>query len=482
MPYQTQISAKLPDTGPKPETCCRSLMQTCKRKLDACWHLASLRRVDWQRLGKPPLSVSAVLVAMLCSTSVMGQETGKRQVGVGGPNEPVNRLNEIQRNKANREFIFSSQPLADARDLLDSHQDALYDATGLRLGFALTHVFQAATGTIGDTDDVGTTGTGVLVGQWDLLFRDTPYLGQFVFGIEGRWNYGTTGPEAIGFQSIGSSIGTADTFDRYVPAVIPREYFWRMGSEEAGWAYRVGKITPDGLFATSEYFDPTTAFLPTGSVGANTIAFPDSGLGFATVLYPHDRFRILGAISDANADRFEDFDLSEVDGETFKALELQAQIVPPKSSDTGYSTFTLWHTDGTSDGQAKNGNTGRPGWGFFIKHEQEFGVDGKNVGILRYGKGFNNAAILYDQQASIHYVRKDPPDPFGISTDLLGVALNWTDPTADVRDEYDFEIFYRVPLLPTVDASLAYQAIINPAFNAEHDFANVFSFRLRKTF
>jgi len=66
---------------------------------------------------------------------------------------------------------------------------------------------------------------------------------------------------------------------------------------------------------------------------------------------------------------------------------------------------------------------------------------------------------------------------------MLGIAVNWIDPTIDdARDEYDFEVFYRMPLFPTVDTSFAYQAIIDPAFNPEDDLAHVFSFRLRKTF
>ena len=204
-------------------------------------------------------------------------------------------------------------------------------------------------------------------------------------------------------------------------------------------------------------------------------------MGAVAAWYPNPRVRLVGLISDANADRLDFGDPGA--GDYFKALELQVQVTPPRTPEAGYSTVTLWHTDGTKDGTPINGSSGESGWGFFFKHEQELTCDGKHVGILRYGRSFDNSALLYEQQASIHYVCKDPPDPFGLSTDLLGIGCNWIDPVSSAaRDEYDLEVFHRMPLFRTVDLSFAYQAIINPAFNLEEDQAHVFTMRVRKTF
>lgn len=100
-------------------------------------------------------------------------------------------------------------------------------------------------------------------------------------------------------------------------------------------------------------------------------------------------------------------------------------------SGVGYSSLTFWQSPGTSDGEPINGSSGRDGWGFFIKHEQELTEDGKNIGILRYGKSFGDSAILFDQQASVHYVRLDPPDPIGLSDDMFGIAYNWVELTVE---------------------------------------------------
>lgn len=421
------------------------------------------------------------LSTVFFATQALAQASPDRQRQIGSLSDPVNRLNELDERRADNEFLFASDPLKAYRQRLDDWQQSLYDRTGLRLGATITHVVTGVTDTFAGADDIGVAGTAVVVGSWELANKGTPTQGEFVFGIEGRWDYGTVGPEALGFESIGSAIGTADTFDEYDPTFIVREAFWRQGSPEAGWSYRVGKITPDGLLAASDYFDSTTAFLPTGSTGANAIGFPDSGFGLVGAWYPNPNFRIVGLISDANADRFNTGDVTA--GDYFKAIEFQAHLLPPRSEDAGYSTLTFWHSDGTEDGLPINGSSGKKGGGFFLKIEEPLTRDGKNIGILRYGRSFDGAAVLYEEQASIHYVRKDPGDPFGLKNDLLGLAVNWIKPeSSEGREEYDFEAFYRMPLAPTLDFSVAYQAIFDPAFNPDIDVSHVFSLRLRKTF
>jgi len=42
--------------------------------------------------------------------------------------------------------------------------------------------------------------------------------------------------------------------------------------------------------------------------------------------------------------------------------------------------------------------------------------------------------------------------------------------------------FYRFPVFPTVDMTLHYHAIINPALDPTNDLAHAFSLRLRTTF
>jgi hypothetical protein len=50
--------------------------------------------------------------------------------------------------------------------------------------------------------------------------------------------------------------------------------------------------------------------------------------------------------------------------------------------------------DGTKDGEPANANLGPNGWGFFLKLEQELTADGRLIGIVRYGRRFNEDATL----------------------------------------------------------------------------------------
>jgi hypothetical protein len=340
-------------------------------------------------------------------------------------------------------------------------------------------LFQGITEAREGEDQWGTASDADIMGAWELLWRGKPAQGQFYFHLETRWNYGTTNPEDLGFISLGALGGTANTFAQYDPVMIARNLYWQQGSKEAGWAYRIGKVTPDATLSTSAHISAITTFLPTGGTGPFANALPDSGLGVMGAWYPKERIRLLGVVSDANGDRTNFGDIGA--GDFYYAAELGVQIAP-RTEKAGYSKFTLWHTDGTEDGQPANGQNGPEGWGFFLKLEQELTADGRAIGIVRYGKSYNDSAF-YDQQAGVHFLYYDPHVVGHIRNDVVGVAFNWVQPTVTGnRNEYNVEVFYRFPFFPGVDTSLSYQSVINPVLAPDINHASVFSLRLRTTF
>ena len=117
-----------------------------------------------------------------------------------------------------------------------------------------------------------------------------------------------------------------------------------------------------------------------------------------------------------------------------------------------------------------------------VKLEHELTADGRAVGILRWGKSWDGAAI-YDNQAGVHLLFYDPFGTAGMKNDLIGIAGNWVDSAfAGTREEYNVEVFYRFPLFPGLDTRLSYQYVIDPAFTREIDSASVFSFGFRTVF
>jgi hypothetical protein len=413
-------------------------------------------------------------------SQVDSEADGSRDVLGSGSEDPQNLLPEIQERRAEKDSLLPVSPLYWLHELTDWGKKSLSDATGIELGADLTHLFQGLSEAIPGEDQWGTATTANFAGSWELIARGKPYRGQLFAHGQARWDYGTTGPEALGPDSLGSVIGTANTFSEYEPSrVVLRNLYWQQGSEEAGWAYRIGKITPDAILSSSEHLNASTTFLPNPSIGSFSSAHADSGLGVVAAWFPTDRIRLLGLFSDANADRQNWGDLGA--GDFYKSLELGVKLAP-RTPKAGYSKLTFWHTDGTKDGEPANANLGPSGWGFFLKLEQELTADGRLIGIARYGRSFNDSAA-YKQLASVHLLLYDPSFVGRIRNDLVGIAFNWAQiPPSEIKSEYNVEAFYRFPLFPSVDTTLSYQSVIRPALDRDNKHAAVFSLRIRTTF
>ena len=335
------------------------------------------------------------------------------------PDDPRNLLPAIQERGTQKDSLFRVSPLGWLHKSTTKGKQALYEASDVKLGFRFVQLGQWLSESLPDQDRSGTSAQANLVGTWELFHKGKPTQGQFYIDLEGRWNYGTTGPTPLGANGLGSSIQTANGYAEYTPTFLVRNAYWHQGSKAAGWSYRLGKITPDQILQTSAHISPFTTFLPLASTGPFAMGLPDSGYGTVGAWYVNDRTTLVGLVSDANADRTDSGDIGE--GDFFTAVELHFKIAP-RTPKAGYSKITLWHTDGTKDGQPINGETGPSGWGVMGKLEQELTADGRAIGILRYGKSFDESA-LYEELASAHFLLYDPPGPSRLKNDLVGAAL-----------------------------------------------------------
>ena len=410
-----------------------------------------------------------------------GAESGdgvQRSPISSSPDDPQNNLDAIQERRAQRESLFRVSPLKPLHDWTKGAEDALYRSTHLRLGLSLNHLFQWFSDVIPGTKDYGTTTVGQLDGSWEMYNRGKPTQGFLYFRVEGRWDYGTTGPQDLGFVSLGSAGGTANTYSEYIPAVLLRNFYWQQGGTKSKWAVRAGKFSTDATLATSRHISPAITFLPHAGTGLFVSGYCDSGLGIVGAWHFNERFKIIGLVADANGNRYDWGDIGA--GDFYTAVEFGAKIAP-RTEKAGFWKFTLWHNDGTKDGNVINASSGQEGWGMTVKLENELTDDGRLVAVLRWGK--SHRAAIYDGQAGAHLLFYDPPGPAALSNDLVGVAVNWLDSTFEgTREEYNLEIFYRFPLLPGLDTRLSYQSVFNPASTREVDHSSVFSLGLRTVF
>ena len=273
----------------------------------------------------------------------------------------ANLLESHDERHTKRDSLIPFSPTQPLRDAWSRFDDRTNDAIGLDQGIRFSTEFQAITDGFPGTDRWGVASDVDFFGTLRLIKKGEPNQGQIFYHIEGRWDYGTTGPTVLGVTSLGSLITTANTFAAYHPTFLPfRNLYWQQGSTEAGWLYRIGKITPDQILGTSFHLNPFTTFNPTGSLVVNQ-PIADSGLGVAGVWYFNDRSYLLGVFSDANADRQNFGDIGA--GDFYKALEFGYKIWP-RTERAGYSKLTIGHTDGTKDGRPVNASLGPSGWGF----------------------------------------------------------------------------------------------------------------------
>ncbi len=126
-----------------------------------------------------------------------------RQSGLGSdPDDPQNLLPEIRKRGAERDSLFPVSPLHRLHESTDRAKQALYDAVGLDAGVAFTHLFQGLSEARPDEDQWGTVSNIDILGSLELLARGTPTQGELTVHAQGRWNYGTTNPDDLGFVSL----------------------------------------------------------------------------------------------------------------------------------------------------------------------------------------------------------------------------------------------------------------------------------------
>jgi hypothetical protein len=396
------------------------------------------------------------------------------------PDDVVNRLRLIRWRARQPDALFPS-PLRGFHERADQFQQSLTDTHYIQTGLAINSALQGLSDALPGQDQFGMASDMDFIVDWQVINRGQPARGRVYLGLEGRWEYGPPGPTDLGPASLGSAILTANTYAAYNPTYIIRNLFWKQGSPEAGWAYRIGHVTPDQIFSTSSRLSPVTTFLTVAGTGSFANALPDSGLGAVAGVAICDRVRIGGVVSDANANRLR---WAVGNGELYKALEVQAKVLPLTEKGV-WSKITFWHNDGTSDGLPINGMTGREGWGIFVIHEQELTCDGRAVAVLRWGKCTNRSG-LFEQQAGAHLVLDDPCVPLPqlkhLEDDACGLAFNWVKSSFNGAHEYDLEAFYRFPLFPNTDMSLLYQSIFQPALAPTIDHASAFSIRFASSY
>jgi len=82
------------------------------------------------------------------------------------PEDPGQMLNIIEERRAQKGALFPVSPLKPLHDGTGKMWDSIYQATHIKLGLTLNHLFQWASDVLPGTDDWGTTTDADLVASW----------------------------------------------------------------------------------------------------------------------------------------------------------------------------------------------------------------------------------------------------------------------------------------------------------------------------
>lgn len=337
----------------------------------------------------------------------------------------------------------------------------LREATGIDLALDSTTIFQVTSGSRGP--NTAAEHTSGIFGTW-TMWRDPDTNDRFGIGAaaETRGNF-----SGDSFRDMTTAIGslwspndsTSDSHDK-----ITQLWF---GSQFAGGTLFLiaGKIDP-GSYINGNRFagSGNTQFFSQPLATSPARAFPDNGMGAIGRYAPVKWFHVQLVASDSKAVS-EHPPFETMDGRWFLASEVAFK---PELKGLGQGTYrVMLYTREMEPHDSQ-------GWS--LSFDQNLGDD---LGLF-FRCGSNEGDVIPVERiasAGISFLT-----PFGRPDDEAGVGVAWTEPAdSSLREEYNFETYYRLPLSDLTDLSGSVMLLADPAARPE-DLIAVFGVRLRIVF
>jgi porin len=406
--------------------------------------------------GKPQSPAAAQAAAADTEDSAQS----KAPTGFGGPSSVAGTLHRDEQ----------VQPT-----LLESYidfKDRIEKEVGLTFGFDYQAVYQAVAADDRSGENCAAGGIVRFFGSWDLLNRDTPNRGGFVYNLENRHRLGST----LAPQDLGSEVGYVGSTDIIVGDIdwALTNLYWEQHFAGDRGAFVAGIVDTGDYVDIHGLNDPWSGFGNLAFSTNPTISTPNQGLGAAFRANVTEQIYIVGGIADANGDpgktsaAWRSFFET---GEHFTHIEI-GWFPSFERRFTDNIHLTAWHAEARQEAETP------AGWGLAASWSRVLGESWQ--AFLRAGYA-DGGAGPWDRALS---------SGFGYSLrgsqDLLGVGLNWGRPSRDgfdqaLSDEYTAELFYRWRPLRLVTLTPDLQLLIDPALNESQNLIAVFSLRLSLT-
>lgn len=399
-----------------------------------------------------------------CAEATVTTKSGFQQgAGFGGPTSVTEQLREDDEKKEPA-FRFPAfdrffSPWFDWKNKTN-------EKYGLQLGFDYNALYQGASATLDGNDDQAASGAIRFLGNWNLIGRETKNKGSLVFKVENRHKIGTDiPPSQLGFD-VGYSGFTGTLFSD--AGSFLGDLNWQQALNDGKGGLIIGRYDPNDYVDVSGHANPWTTFSNLAVTSNTSIALPDFSYGLGGGHWISSQagdWFVLGSVSDANGTTD---DLAFFDGgsEFFTAVELG--WTPHRSQRyTNQLHLTAWHVDERED--------------FGVEESEGLVVGGTWSAVedwmLFFRLGWSQgSAPLANRTATAGFMKRF------YKRDLLGLGLNWSDPSADdLRDQYSTELFYRFQFAENLALTPSLQWLIDPANNTEEGQIWIGGLRMRLT-
>ncbi len=424
-----------------------------------------------------PCLVAALWLAACAAPALAQQSEGDaarpaRPGGFGGPQEMTREM-EVDNTPRERAYRLPIRVL----DGWYAWKDDLQDRTGFQFNLNYTALYVNASSAIEEGDPTwAASGIFEASAGWTPFGRSSGDTGTLFAKAVSR--------HAIGSDRVPMFLGFSTGYYG-LPGTAYRDYSFRL--VELQWTqalfnqkahFAVGKVDPTNYFNFHGLLVPWRHFIGYGSSVSGTVNWPDQGWGVVASVRPHERWYVMGGLTDARGDVFKDGDFlyggnQFFEGNFFSAVEVG--YVP--SFDERFFrkiSLTIWHSpEFVEDGSGATSEEGS-GWAF----SSHWLFNDAWAPFFRFahsnGKGINT---FYESQVQLGVGRLTR------AFDLLGLSASWADPNLpDAKDQWTTELFYRFVLTQHLELTPSLQLIFNPSLNPAQDVMTYFGARVRMTF
>jgi porin len=346
-----------------------------------------------------------------------------------------------------------------------SWKQGLRDDHGLQLAMDFATLSQSVSGSITDIDD-SWAGVFRTYGRWAFHNRDERNTGFIGFKVEHRTALGGRIPPKEINQQIGYIGFTDIVFSDDGNLISELSYQQRLGKNDQA-AIVAGRFDPNNFMDVLGCCSPWTTFSNLSHLLNMSLSLPDAswGIGAGSWLGENEQWYVSGTINDANGTIRSGLDWFTGGPEFFKNVEVGWAPSRERRLYTKAS-MTLWHVD-------KREDAGLPAsQGVVFSANKTW--DDTWMGFVKAGIS-DGKATLYDELLMVGFGRV-----FHRTTDRIGMAAAYANPPdSSLSAEKTLELFYKFQLANSLQLTVSYQYIKDPAFNPEESSIDLIGLRLR---